>query len=386
MHAQGLLPVSSLSLDLTEKTMATLVECSGTFEREPKPEKLTESEPQEDKDSKLEREAILHERVVESCGQDVDAVASQSVNDSLHENEGLSQPTPGERNSQMEKTLLPVGKGEAARDGQQSWLIVNGGSDVVAEQQETQTESMVSKEDEKASMQEVTLGGNNVAEQTEDDAPAHRGDDNVVEQTENDAPSHRGDNGAEAKVRKPDLQQSETGKADKLEVSSAQDIKPQEDLKLQEVGWVEAPPEANREKDSLTHASWVMVTGGERQDSPLSPNEGMPTGEGVVTSSTSETVQVTNRTVEGMDEGKSQTVNEMEGKSGAVVIDVAKAHTDPEAVKSQIQQQPSAELEGKGTGAMAAAANDTPRSSPKPEQGRSLKGTQPEARADPAGL
>ena len=371
MHAEDLLHVSSLSLDLTEKTMPTLVECSGTFEREPKPEKLRESEPREDKDSKLEREAVLPEKVVESCGLGVDTVASQPVTqrDSLLENEGLSQPTPEERDSQMEKKkLLSVGKGEAARDGQQSGLIVNGGSDVVAEQ-ETQRGSVVSKEDEKASMQEATVGG-----------------DNVVEQTEDDAPSHREDNGAEAKVRNPVLAQSETGKDDKQEVSSAQEIKPQEDLKLQEVGWVEAPPETNRKEDSLPPASWVMVAGGERQGSPLSPNEGMPKGEGVVPSGTSEAVQVTNRTVEGMDEGKSQTVKEMEGNSGTVVIDVAKADTDPEAVKSQIQQQPSAELEGKGTGTVATAVNDTSLPSPKPEEERTLKGTQPEAGADVAGL
>lgn len=371
MRAEGLLHVSSLSLDLTEKTMPTLVECSGTFEREPKPEKLRETEPREDKDSKLEREAVLHEKAVESCGQDVDTVASQPVTqrDSLLENEGLSQPTPEERDSQMEKkTLLPVGNGEAARDGQQPGLIVNGGSDVVGEQ-ETQHGLVVSKEDEKTSMHEATVGG-----------------DNVVEQTGDDAPSHREDNGAETKVRDPDLQQSETGKADEQEVSSAQEIKPQEDLKLQEAGWVEAPHETNRKEDSCPHASCVMVTGGERQDSPLSPNEGMPKGEGVVASATSEAVQVTNRTEEGMDGGKSQTVKEMEGKSGTVVIDVAKAHTDPEAVKSQIQQQPSAELEGKVTGTVAAAANDTSFPSPKPEQERTLNGTQPEARVDAAGL
>lgn len=311
---KALLHVSSLPLVLTDKALDTIVECSGIFQREPQSQEEKESQPQEVGDSTPEKE-----------------------------------------------TSPKKERGEAVNNGQESWLTVNG----AVGDQESQPGAMVSKEDEKASKQEATVG--------------------VREDT------------GEAEVERPDLQQSsfEAGKAGKQEVPKAQEVKPQEELNLHEVGWVETHAEVNRKEASILPASWVMVTGGERQDSPLSPNESTPKGQGVVTSVPNEVVQEPGMATWGLNEGKSQTVMEMEGKSqtsiemgksGTVEIDVNKADADPEAVKLQLQQQPAAELQDKSTEGAAASASDSCLPPPKPEQGGSPKGARPETKADDAGL
>lgn len=405
MHAEGLLHVSSLPLILTDKTMATVVECSGTFQREAQPEKQRMSQLHEEGESHLEKEvAAQHEKVKESFGQPENSVAFQPEKQSSSqlENEGQFQ-LQEEGDSQLKKeAFLHEKKGEAnsllddeaeqpvnakevypqaGSSGEKSWLIVNGGIDVVADQ-EARPEAMVDKEDRKGSVLETTVVDNNVMEKAGGDSASSRKEDTEAEVVE---------------VERPDLKQSssEAGKAGKQEVTTAQEVKPQEELKLQKVGWVESPPEPNRKETSLPPASWVMVTGGEHQDSPTSPgdgvdnqfsNESSPEGLGVVIAAPHEAAKQPNKTAEGLNLGKSLTVKEMEGKSGMVEIDVTKADADPEAVKSQIQQQPSVQLQDKGSGVMAASVSGTYLPPPKPERGRSLKGTQPETKAHVAGI
>lgn len=361
---KALLHVSSLPLVLTDKGLDTIVECSGIFQREPQSQEEKESQPREVGDSQVKKETLPHEKVEESCGQHVATVASKPENhkDSLLEKEGPSQPQEVGDSTSEKETSPRKERREPVNNGQESWLILNG----AVGDQESQPGAMVSKEDEKASKQEATVGV-------------------------------REDTGAEAEVEKPDLQQSsfEAGKAGEQKVPKAQEVKPQEELNLHEVGWVETHAEVNRKEASILPASWVMVTGGERQDSPLSPHESTPKGQGVVTSVPNEVVQEPGMATWGLNEGKSQTVMEMEGKSqasmemgksGTVEIDVNKADADPEAVKLQLQQQPSTELQDKSTEGASASASDSRLPPPKPEQRGSPKGARPETKADDAGL
>ena len=399
MHAEGLLHVSSLPLVLTDKTTATIVECSGTFQREAQPEKQRASQLQEEGDSHLEEEevAVQHEKMGESFSQTENAVAIQpekqsssqlenegqsqlqEVGDSLLKKEAFLHEKKRKANGQLDNEAeQPVNAMEvhpqAGSSGEKSWIIVNGGIDVVADQ-EARPEVMVDKEDRKGSMQESTVVDNNVVKKAGDSVSSHR-EDTEAEVVE---------------VERPDLKQSgtDTGKAGRQEVMTAQEVKPQEELKLQKVGWVESPSEPNRKETSLPPASWVMVTGGEHQDIPTSPgdgvdnqfsNESSPEGQGVVIAAPHEAAKQPNKTAEGLNLGKSLTVKEMEGNSGMVEIDVTKADADPEVVKSQIQQQPSAQLQDKGSEAMAASVSGTYLPPPK------LEGTQPETKPHTAGI
>ena len=385
MHAEGLLRVSSLPLVLTDKTVAIIAECSGTFQGQPQPEEQRKSELQKEGDSSLEKGgALQHGEMRESHSQPANEVGSKPE-ESQVETEGPSKLRE-EGHSQLESevaspdevkdkpreeldskleepdTAQEMGS-QAVSSEQESWLLVNGGLGAESDQ-EARPEPMVDTEDNKGSMLD-TAGVNNIVEKL--------GDGSV-------SSAREGPKGVED--AKPGSEQSsfEAEKVVEQEVTAPQEIKPQEEPKLQEGGWIDEPPETRKNEASLPPASWVLVTGGEHQDGPTSvedtagnqfPNEDLGGGKGEQV----EAVQEPEGIAEGLNKGESQTVPEIEGIPRPVETDITKADPDPPKEETpKIQQQAPVEMQSKASEAVATSASNNLVPPPKPERGRSLKG------------